>query len=274
MAATQSVCTRTTEEIVRTPIEHICGACGLVVLDADGNKRATPPFHSCKMCSKGLHSYILCESVWMPKCGYYFCSSDCIKMYNRMQLLAANNHLQGDDCIKINSGSKWKEFLAQADVCPLVKKPSSEEEEDKRVSVDASCFAEDAADHVGGEGVNHLPDVNIFGAREYINLDKQIDGGQQILQDGGGRSVSRECGDGRQVEVTDEAVSEELLQLVKPCVRVKMAFKQHDGDEDGLWFGGLIGHILQQDPMLESIVTIAFDDGELCYYTLAELQVN
>ena len=38
--------------------------------------------HICKRCEKDVHSHVMCDKVWMPDYGMYFCSKSCISQYN------------------------------------------------------------------------------------------------------------------------------------------------------------------------------------------------
>lgn len=53
-----------------------CGACkqGMEAVSA----------HCCKLktCGAQVHSYIVCDNVWMPLEGCYFCSAACLRAYN------------------------------------------------------------------------------------------------------------------------------------------------------------------------------------------------
>ena len=53
--------------------ERICEACG----DTLGMG-----VHACKHCKSWLHSSIVCQSVWLPIEGEYFCSRRCLGAYN------------------------------------------------------------------------------------------------------------------------------------------------------------------------------------------------
>ena len=50
-----------------------CGACGQAYQGG---------IHACKQCQAPLHSYILCDLVWMPVADAYFCNKNCLVVYN------------------------------------------------------------------------------------------------------------------------------------------------------------------------------------------------
>ena len=38
--------------------------------------------HCCAQCKAPVHSYVICEKVWMPIEGVYFCGKVCLEAYN------------------------------------------------------------------------------------------------------------------------------------------------------------------------------------------------
>lgn len=65
---------------VARPESFLCGGCG-ETQPLGVNAGAS---HKCKLpaCGKDLHSYVLCEKVWMPLEGIYFCTEVCLAKYN------------------------------------------------------------------------------------------------------------------------------------------------------------------------------------------------
>lgn len=303
------------------------------MLEANGEKRVKPAVHCCKHCACDLHSYILCAAVWMPKEGYYFCSSKCIKAYNSKLLHVANDVLPKEECIHINSpeGNRWKNFLSSnADLCPVRKRADEED-----IHMDSSCF--EAAEDLEHPSIL-LTDPLSFGAKEYLLLDNDdhpkadtVQGTHQPHKDGNSEQPSssaddpsieimqnthlptkdgiaqqpasssagetglsnvqalvngalthqampdygvaaeaeKDGGDEKEDE-DDEVVNQDVLNLTRPGVRVKVCFKQNKDDNTGLWFGGLVGSTELFESFTASKVVIGFDDGELGYHTLAD----
>ena len=52
----------------------MCAACGDNIVGAT--------MQQCQQCKHPVHSHVLCEQVWMPNNGHYFCSKQCIRVFN------------------------------------------------------------------------------------------------------------------------------------------------------------------------------------------------
>ena len=53
-------------------MSRICGACS----------QSCGTAHECEACGSPLHSWIMCEKVWMPTENKYFCGKRCVIAYN------------------------------------------------------------------------------------------------------------------------------------------------------------------------------------------------
>ena len=50
-----------------------CAACKLVF------EHQNAAAHSCKQCKLPVHSWVVCDMVWMPEEGEYFCGKPCLE---------------------------------------------------------------------------------------------------------------------------------------------------------------------------------------------------
>ena len=55
--------------------DRCCASCG----DTMGAMQAG---HDCRTCKKPVHAWAMCDKVWQPEYGAYFCSKACLVQYN------------------------------------------------------------------------------------------------------------------------------------------------------------------------------------------------
>lgn len=231
----------------------------------------------------------------MPVEEMYFCSTTCIKEYNSEQLRIENTTLQPEHRIQSTAGKQWADLVGKSILCPIRVRPAEEGEEDS--PIDESCFLEgflDARAPVSAES-SHEELVSGIPTREaseaVVELDNEnwepfeedhdyaFERGEDTLETGeeagGERADDEDClnATGQDAPPASHVISDQVLALTKEGVRIKLAFKQDANDEEGSWFGGLIGPTQVCVPLESSIVTVAYDDGGLVCHSLAELQV-
>ena len=56
-------------------MSRLCGVCS----------KPCGTTHECDGCNAPLHTIVVCEDVWMPEEGRYFCGAACVRAYNENQ---------------------------------------------------------------------------------------------------------------------------------------------------------------------------------------------
>lgn len=264
--ATASLSASTTE----SQKGRICAACQQTMLTADGQPRTAPSVHCCKNCKADLHSYIVCEAVWMPLDNAYFCSSSCIRNHNSKQLATVNAGKPLEERILLGSGDSFSKFVCDAQVFPVRHHPRDE------VAIDGTSFDKADADASGTSEASKQP-----GSNALVPYEVDQPAAKPTADNGNVEEESEsEAEEPDKPDLEDEVggeregISDHLLAMLKEGSRVQMAFKQSDTDEHGSWFGGLVGCTRLCQPVAKSVVTIGYDDGEMIYYYLGALQVG
>ena len=93
-----------------------CAACCCVMTDADGNEKEEKDVgHICKQCKGCLHSYVMCEAVWMPQNTHYFCSKACLRRSNKLVVDAALvENREENDSEEFGPGAPdWEDWLEE-----------------------------------------------------------------------------------------------------------------------------------------------------------------
>lgn len=247
---------------------RLCGACGELIIRRDGNPRTTPPSHCCKMCKVDLHSYMLCEAVWMPAVGYYFCSAACIKRHNSIDLTNYNKSLAPEEkCIIVEDGSeRWADYVStrrNEHIFAVEQTP-----EDVEALIDANCFACAQPNHRESSLKSPAQDNDDSEVDKIEDHDSDLESKVEVEFNPREKTVH--------VPEQDQEgnISDVVLDLTKEKLRIQLCYKQADDDESGEWFGGLVGCTRMATPFCESLVFFGLDDGELVYHSLAELQVH
>lgn len=264
----------------------VCAACDQVMLGEDQKPRTKPAAHACKQCLRDLHSFIVCDSIWMPIENAYFCSSECIKSMNSSVLHEANE-CRGptEPEIQVGYGTRWESFLREAELYPLRRRPEDGNDEQEEL-LDASCFTcEPQVDkpqladrghpfqQVIEELDAHREEVMDAIDEEEVRpeeVEQGIDEEVNCPGDDGDESAQDEEVKGE----PDMAISDAVMHLITEGLRVQVAFPQSDTDAQGLWFGGIVGDTRTKQPFHTSTVFIGYDDGELVEHHLDELQVR
>lgn len=120
--------------------EVCCTACKQRLRPNSQEGHAVGTWHECKECKGQVHSYIMCDAVFMPDEDKYFCSALCIKTRNSRVLQLANEHRKpGEDPIHPGS-TGWGDFVRENELFTIRQQPSTEG------IVDATCFLEGIID--------------------------------------------------------------------------------------------------------------------------------
>ena len=116
------------------------------MLDADGSREMTEEecVHICKMCKNVVHTAILCDAVWMPTNGNYFCSKACLQASNASEISDAVEVFDIEDHFGPGHES-WDDWVVHADWFPLRRRPDGEEETEETEVVDVDISEEDVA---------------------------------------------------------------------------------------------------------------------------------
>lgn len=232
-----------------------CEACKQSIVVSSSNPKAAPS-HCCKQCKHHLHSYLVCDHVWMPEEGEYFCSADCIRKYNADRIAAATQESDSGHVLLC---------------CRLAKRPDGNEQ----VEVDLLEQSDSSVIDVGTISVNNDEESHI---QRIVDL---LDSSEAAPDKDRNREPTREEQPASNAgkDVTDggehegdihAAASQQLSELLVEGERVQMAFKQGTDDQVGLWWGGTIG---TRSTTGVPLVCIAFDDGELKLHEETELKV-
>ena len=61
--------------------DSCCAACGGQLCDKQTG-------HCCRTCKAPVHAWAMCDKVWQPEYGTYFCSKPCVIKYNLPESLS------------------------------------------------------------------------------------------------------------------------------------------------------------------------------------------
>ena len=124
-----------------------CAACKQTMLNADGSREMTEEecVHTCKLCKNVVHTAILCEAVWMPSEGHYFCSKACLQNSNASEISTAIDVFDIEDHFGPGH-EEWDDWVIHADWFPLRRRPDGEEETQETEVVDVEISEETAPD--------------------------------------------------------------------------------------------------------------------------------
>lgn len=243
-----------------------CGACMMAILAPDGTPRLNPA-HSCKDCSRPLHSYVLCDAVWMPEedGGAYFCNVKCLRTYN-------NKLKQHHDAeVMALQGQPPEVLPAQPKLFALIQRPPKPETE-QEIENDSSSEDSETRDDVDDEK-NRSSDNDehndeghhSFGDDEPEDVDADESDVEAERAAAKAAAEEKRSAEEKKAE-EDKAMDELLVEGTRVCHGFS---REPQSDAAGIhWWGGLMGSF-SADGMH---ACVAYDDGVIMFYTRDELK--
>ena len=76
-----------------------CNAClqPMMTMDETRELEETEISYCCKHCKKAVHSHVMCNLVWMPADGHYFCCKRCVQINDTRVLDIAREEAEDAD---------------------------------------------------------------------------------------------------------------------------------------------------------------------------------
>lgn len=244
-------------------LPYKCGGCGEPILRGDGEPHLSPS-HSCVFCQKKMHSYLMCDAVWMPVENQYFCAASCIRQFNKNARKAhCNAEKAGDPPVALPV------------VYPVARRPGADTEcNGAEVQCDKDTEVIDVNDKSSDDDDSDAESNNDDAEDSDQEQDESVSGEDTSQQDSSNvppaANIEAVGGEqnGSKPENQHDDIESMLRALIPEGARVQVAFKQEDDDQEGIWWGAIVG----AHSANKAHVFLAYDDGELKCHPREELR--